>query len=63
VTSADPVTSAATFLSIIRRRTDRNFQVKAENFSTYSGILQIGLPRRIDVLNRADGITFDEAVC
>lgn len=40
-----------------------NFQVEAEDFSTYSGILQIGLPpRRIDVLNRADGITFDEAI-
>ncbi len=27
------------------------------------GNLQIGLPpRRIDVLNRADGITFDEAI-
>jgi hypothetical protein len=39
------------------------FQVKAEDFATYSGVLQIGLPpRRIDVLNRADGITFDEAI-
>jgi hypothetical protein len=39
------------------------FQVKAEDFATYGGILQIGLPpRRIDVLNRADGITFDEAI-
>lgn len=40
-----------------------NFQVEAEDFATYSGILQIGLPpRRIDVLNHADGITFDEAI-
>ena len=39
------------------------FQVKAEDFATYIGVLQIGLPpRRIDVLNRADGITFDEAI-
>jgi hypothetical protein len=39
------------------------FQVTAKDFATYSGMLQIGLPpRRIDVLNRADGITFDEAV-
>lgn len=39
------------------------FQVSKEDFATYSGVLQIGLPpRRIDILNRADGITFDEAV-
>ncbi len=39
------------------------FQVQAEDFVTYGGVLQIGLPpRRIDVLNRADGITFDEAI-
>jgi hypothetical protein len=39
------------------------FEVKAEDFATYDGALQIGLPpRRIDILNRADGITFDEAV-
>lgn len=39
------------------------FQVKAQDFTTYVGVLQIGLPpRRIDVLNRADGITFDEAI-
>lgn len=37
--------------------------VTAEDFTSYDGILQIGLPpRRIDILNRADGITFDEAV-
>ena len=40
-----------------------SFQVNAADFASYSGVLQIGLPpRRIDVLNRADGITFDEAV-
>ena len=34
-----------------------------EDFATYDGVLQLGLPpRRIDILNRADGITFDEAV-
>ena len=39
------------------------FEVNATDFATYSGVLQIGLPpRRIDVLNRADGITFDEAI-
>jgi hypothetical protein len=39
------------------------FQVGAADFATYDGVLQIGLPpRRVDILNRADGITFDEAV-
>ncbi len=39
------------------------FQVKASDFATYDGVLQIGLPpRRIDILNRATGITFEEAV-
>jgi hypothetical protein len=39
------------------------FEVQAGDFATYDGVLQIGLPpRRIDILNRADGITFDEAV-
>ena len=39
------------------------FEVQAEDFATYEGVLQIGLPpRRIDILNRADGISFDEAV-
>jgi hypothetical protein len=40
-----------------------SFAVTAADFVTYDGVLQIGLPpRRIDVLNRAAGITFDEAV-
>ncbi len=40
-----------------------SFEVNAEDFTTYDGVLQIGLPpRRIDILNRADGITFDEAM-
>jgi len=39
------------------------FEVKEADFAAYDGVLQIGLPpRRIDILNRADGITFDEAV-
>jgi hypothetical protein len=39
------------------------FEVHAADFATYDGVLQIGLPpRRIDILNRADGITFDEAI-
>lgn len=40
-----------------------SFEVKAADFASYDGVLQIGLPpRRVDILNRADGITFDEAV-
>ena len=39
------------------------FEVAAGDFATYDGVLQIGLPpRRIDILNRADGVTFDEAI-
>lgn len=37
-------------------------EVKVEDFARYDGILQIGLPpRRIDIISRADGITFDGA--
>jgi hypothetical protein len=37
--------------------------VSEADFSASRGVLQIGVPpRRIDILNRADGITFDEAV-
>lgn len=40
-----------------------SFEVTEADFATYDGVLQVGLPpRRIDILNRADGITFDEAV-
>jgi len=39
------------------------FAVGATDFATYDGVLQIGLPpRRVDILNRVDGITFDEAI-
>lgn len=39
------------------------FEVGEADFATYDGVLQIGLPpRRIDILNRATGITFDEAL-
>jgi len=39
------------------------FTVGEADFASYDGVLQIGVPpRRIDVINRADGITFDEAV-
>jgi predicted nucleotidyltransferase len=40
-----------------------SFEVGETDFATYDGVLQIGLPpRRIDILNRATGITFAEAV-
>lgn len=39
------------------------FEIAEDDFATYDGVLQLGLPpRRIDVLNRVDGITFEEAV-
>lgn len=39
------------------------FEIGEDDFATYDGVLQLGLPpRRIDVLNRVDGITFEEAV-
>jgi hypothetical protein len=39
------------------------FEVSAADFAAYDGLLQIGLPpRRIDILNRASGISFDEAI-
>lgn len=39
------------------------FEVQPEDFAAYDGVLQVGLPpRRIDILNRADGITFHEAI-
>ncbi len=38
-------------------------EVAETDFATYDGVLQIGLPpHRIDIINRADGITFDEAI-
>ncbi|HEY0464993.1 MAG TPA: hypothetical protein VGC79_12320 [Polyangiaceae bacterium] len=39
------------------------FEVSVEDFASYDGVLQLGVPpRRIDIINRADGITFAEAV-
>ncbi|HMJ10529.1 MAG TPA: nucleotidyltransferase [Polyangiaceae bacterium] len=39
------------------------FEVAEADFATYDGVLQMGVPPlRIDILNRADGITFDEAI-
>ena len=40
----------------------QSFDVSESDFATYDGVLQIGLPpRRIDILNRASGIGFEEA--
>jgi hypothetical protein len=40
-----------------------SFEVHADDFAAYDGVLQIGLPPyRIDVVNRADGISFEEAI-
>jgi len=40
-----------------------NFEIAEADFATYDGVLQIGLPpRRIDIINRATGITFAEAI-
>lgn len=40
-----------------------SFEVRADDFATYDGVLQIGLPpRRIDILNRVAGIAFQEAI-
>ena len=40
-----------------------SFDVAESDFATYDGVLQIGLPpRRIDILNRASGIRFEDAV-
>ena len=39
------------------------FEVAVDDFASYDGVLQLGvMPRRIDIINRADGITFAEAV-
>jgi hypothetical protein len=39
------------------------FEVSVDDFASYDGVLQLGVPpRRIDIINRADGITFAEAI-
>lgn len=41
----------------------QSFGVEAKDFASYDGILQIGLPpRRVDIINHADGVSFDEAI-
>jgi len=38
------------------------FDVGDEDFASYDGVLQLGVPpRRIDIINHADGISFAEA--
>lgn len=42
---------------------DEAFEVGEADFASYDGVLQMGVPPlRIDILNRANGISFDEAV-
>jgi hypothetical protein len=37
--------------------------VTQEDFATYDGVLQIGVPpRRIDLLNSVAGVSFDEVI-
>ncbi|HYO92913.1 MAG TPA: hypothetical protein VER33_00305 [Polyangiaceae bacterium] len=39
------------------------FEVGEADFAAYDGVLQMGVPPlRMNILNRADGITFDEAI-
>lgn len=39
------------------------FEVTEADFASYDGVLQLGVPpHRIDVIVRADGISFDDAV-
>ena len=39
------------------------FDVGVEDFASYDGVLQLGVPpRRIDIINHADGISFAEAI-
>ena len=39
------------------------FDVSADDFASYDDVLQLGLPpRRVDIINRADGIRFEDAV-
>lgn len=41
----------------------QTFEVKEEDFATYDGVLQLGVPpRRIDILNRVAGVSFDDVV-
>lgn len=40
-----------------------SFEVAEADFASYDGVLQIGLPpRRIDIINRAAGISFPDAI-
>lgn len=39
------------------------FEVSEADFAEYDGVLQLGLPpRRIDVVTRVSGVSFDEAI-
>jgi len=39
------------------------FDIDERDFASYTGVLQLGVPpNRIDIITRADGISFDEAI-
>jgi len=61
---ADPANAAKVYRALAAFGAPlATFEVGEADFATYDGILQIGLPpRRIDILNRASGITFDAAI-
>lgn len=61
---ADPANAAKVYRALAAFGAPlSSFAVHQDDFTTYDGILQIGLPpRRIDILNRAAGITFDAAI-
>ena len=60
---AEPENAARVYRALARFGAPlATFEVAESDFAAYDGVLQIGLPpRRIDILNRASGITFDEA--
>lgn len=61
---ADPTNAARVYRALARFGAPLEaFEVGVTDFATYDGVLQIGLPpRRIDILNRASGVDFDDAI-
>lgn len=51
-------------LAVVRRlRLRDGLSEGRSDFARYDGVPQMGIPPlRIDIINRADGITFDEAI-
>ncbi len=61
---AEPENAARVYAALAAFGTPLDaFDVRSEDLATYDGVLQLGVPpRRIAILNRADGISFEEAV-